>query len=175
MANRSSRREAVADFRGRCERLFGHDRLVPKMQELFERGHTSVEDWMAGKNIPLEVVWIIELLECLRNGNPAPLRWKIATAARRNAANWIALAKQMQSDGKSDAEIALACGVSRGRVHQVRLTGALPKRRTRHRITENQIAIALEMRNSGATYQYIANSLGVPMDSIYGALRKRTA
>jgi hypothetical protein len=65
-----SRRRNDPSFKRRCIKLFGEDGLNRKVQEAFQRGHSSVDAWMMGKDIPMEVIFIIELLE-----NSLPTQW----------------------------------------------------------------------------------------------------
>jgi hypothetical protein len=113
---RDVRRVAVPRFRARCGVLFGPDGLAQKLQAAFERGHSSVDDWLSGRNVPLEVLWLIQLLETTP---PAvwPDRWK--TAKGIVASTQVDRIRSLLDLGSRPVEVATLLGVSRQSVSQI--------------------------------------------------------
>lgn len=107
----ASRRVDDPSFRRRCLWLFGEEDLNRRLQKAFQRGHSSIDAWMMGRNIPIEVMFVIELLE---QSAPTqwPERWREIVTDGHVA--WMLLNK-----GASVAEVASIMGVTPYKVRKM--------------------------------------------------------
>ena len=61
----STRRISNDTLPVRLRVLFGQTGLTQRLMVAFGRGHSSVEDILSGRNVPPEIVWLVECLERL--------------------------------------------------------------------------------------------------------------
>ena len=73
----SRRRVDDRSLPGRLRALFGSAGLTPRLMTAMGRGHSSVEDMLAGRNVPPEIVWLVECLERLPVSH-WPMQWQLA-------------------------------------------------------------------------------------------------
>jgi DNA-binding XRE family transcriptional regulator len=69
------RRSDQENMRERFAALFGDSNLNTRLQLALNRGHSSVDSILAGKNVPFEVTKIVELLEATPR-SLWPLPWR---------------------------------------------------------------------------------------------------
>lgn len=125
----------------RLRQLFGRVGLVPRLMSALDRGHTSVEDICAGRNVPPEVAWIVECLE-LAPLWAWPKRWRDCRgvdADPHNPKRGRLLAEMMWSDdellpvktallaGATRAEAGALVGLSEKATSQLVYRNRLPK------------------------------------------------
>ena len=61
----SNRRTSDSTLPIRLRALFGQSGITPRLMVAFDRGHSSVEDILSGRNVPPEIGWLVECLERL--------------------------------------------------------------------------------------------------------------
>jgi len=76
-SGKRARRRDIPDLGARLRALFPNARPLAKHLGLaLGRGHSSIEDILAGRNVPPEVEMIVELLEAVPRAS-WPMRWRI--------------------------------------------------------------------------------------------------
>lgn len=136
------RRIASNDFPVRLRALFGVKGLTQRLMTALDRGHSSTEDIMAGRNVPVEIVWLIEVLEGLplsywpdrwrdargADAGPLPTRARVGRGAavkERARARYYTIQDRIDADGLSQSDVARLLGVSRARVSEMAKRGHL--------------------------------------------------
>lgn len=137
----STRRITASSLPLKLRALFGSAGLTGRLMVALDRGHTSVEDILSGRNIPPEIVWIVECLERL----PVrrwPRRWAAARGddAERHVAqirgfeptlNWtdaeLEPARDILLKGGTYAEAAKTLNLSKSGVAMLARRGRLPR------------------------------------------------
>lgn len=183
------RRIARNDVPIRLRELFGRRGLVPRLMTALDRGHSSVEDIVAGRNVPVEVIWIVEIL----SNTPRrywPERWIAACGEDADpvrALQWtdakLEPARAVLLQGGSYREAAIAVGATAGVVRNLAFEGRLPRptrtsrRKARgavngERARQRYLAIQQMIDADGLTPSQLALRLGVSRQRVW-VMQKR--